>query len=139
MVWKKVWFLCENLNLGSYQHQCVSILTCFHTFPFTMVIKCIWWLWIWLIQVTLLQILLGYWWHSISSWTHFLITTSLSVQFLFLVWFSLKISLNLVWFLTKTESEFSLILCILSLISIVGGLLKVYSVPIQSINQSIYL
>ena len=32
------------------------------------------------------------------------------------------ISLNFVWFLAKNESEFSLILCILSLISIVGGL-----------------
>ena len=31
-------------------------------------------------------------------------------------------SLNIVWLLAKNESEFSLILCILSLISIVGGL-----------------
>ena len=33
-----------------------------------------------------------------------------------------QIRLNLVWFLAKNEYEFSLILCILSLISIVGGL-----------------
>ena len=36
-------------------------------------------------------------------------------------------SLNIVWILAKNESEFSLILCILSLISVVGGLSLIVS------------
>ena len=44
-------------------------------------------------------------------------------KFFDLVWISLQLSLNLVWFFVKNESELSLIFCFLSLISIVGGLL----------------
>ena len=51
-------------------------------------------------------------------WFHFRPIFCSSYRCLSNSWFSLK----LVWFLAKNESEFSLILCILSLISIGGGL-----------------
>ena len=81
--------------------------------------------------------MLDYLWHSISSLNHFLFIISLSVQFLIIVWIFSQVSLNLVWFLAKKESEFSLILCILSLISIVGGLVSWNDYPLDIVLTSI--